>query len=103
VQAVRAPDIGLWLRAQQLCRRDEIPDEVSAAIERLLSKPSWNALDVTSDLHVLMTFEKPERGITAYDSDGSIYSDSYFRVLGITWSTSVDPTGKARSAFHWSR
>ena len=102
VQAVRAANIGLWLRAQLLCRGNEIPAEVSAAVERLLSKPSWNALDVTSDLHVLMTFEKPERGITAYDSDGSIYSDSYFRILGITWSTSVDPTGKARSAFHRS-
>jgi hypothetical protein len=102
------------IRALEASARQFATNEVGAAPRtislagngrlRAWGKPTdLDRLRLQGDLHVLMTFEEPERGLTAYDSGGSMYSDSNFRILGITGSTSVDPTGKARSAFHWSR
>lgn len=94
-------DLGQWVRWELRCPADQIPERVSQAIERLLSKA--DSYDITSDLHVLMGFEEPEMGDSELLSDGSTHTPYYFRRLGISWITETDPTGKTRTAFGRTR
>jgi len=78
----------------------EVPKNVSGSIDRLLAKS--DCFDISSDLQVLMAYEKPEEGVGKTMTDGSYSKLYHFTKLGITWLTEKDSQGHVKSKFYRS-